>query len=142
MKNISRFSPKKEKHQNKFPFIIDFDHSEISGRLGVLLTDDTICTVHLNNLLQKSQAEFDAGSLNEVVFPVPCPMKHIFFIQMINRWFTVPEEGTGAYLFDMDRVRSQPDKVRSRPKLVNNDLPVSGVVEVVPLSCVCVITGN
>ena len=142
MKNTSRFSPKKEKHGNKFPFIVDFDHSEIGGRLGVLLSDETISTVHLNNLLHKTQAEFDAGWLNEVVFPLPCHMRQIYYLQMINRWLTVPEEGLGVYLFDMERVRSQPEKVKSKPKLVNNDLPVSLVVEVVPLSCVCVVTGN
>ena len=30
MKNINRFSPKKEKHNNKFPIILDFDYSEIT----------------------------------------------------------------------------------------------------------------
>lgn len=30
MKNINKFSPKKEKHNNKFPTILDFDYSEIT----------------------------------------------------------------------------------------------------------------
>lgn len=55
MKNVSKFSPKKERHGNKFPHIYDFDYSEIATRLGVVLSDDTISTIHIPNLLNKSQ---------------------------------------------------------------------------------------
>lgn len=71
MKNVSKFSPKKERHGNKFPHIHDFDYSEIATRLGVVLSDDTISTIHIPNLLSKTQAEFDAGGLNETVFALP-----------------------------------------------------------------------
>lgn len=58
MKNIGKFSPKKEKHSNKFPFILDFDFSEINSRLGLILSDETISTVHVPNLLAKNAIEF------------------------------------------------------------------------------------
>ncbi len=71
MKNINKFCPKKEKHNNRFPYIHDFDYSEISTRLGVILSDDTISTIHVPNLLSKTTAEFDSAYLNEVVYPLP-----------------------------------------------------------------------
>lgn len=51
MKNVNKFSPKKEKHHNKFPIILDFDYSEITERLGMVLSDDTLTTVSLTSLL-------------------------------------------------------------------------------------------
>lgn len=55
----------------------------------MVLADSSISTIHVPNLLAKSQAEFDAGPLNEVVFALPVPMRAIFYLQMVNRWLTV-----------------------------------------------------
>jgi hypothetical protein len=142
MKNTSKFSPKKEKHANKFPTIIDFDYSEIGTRLGLIFSDETLCTVHVPNLLSKAPADFDLGVLNELVFPLPESMKHVFFIQMLNKWLTVTDNGLGLYLFDMERVRSQPEKVMAKLAISTNELKAKLVLEVVPLSCVCIIAGN
>lgn len=48
-------------------------------------------------------------------------MKKIFFIQMMNKWLTVSEDTSLLYLFDMERFRSQPDKVMSRLTIDLND---------------------
>jgi len=69
-------------------------------------------------------------------------MKKIFFVQMMNRWLTVSEEGNRLFLFDMDRFRSQPDKVKTRLKINLNDQPFETILEVVQLSCICVVAGN
>ena len=70
MKNIFKFSAKKQKHGNKFPWIVDFDYSEISSRLGLLFSDETISTIHIPNLLKQSPTEFQSLSFNEMVFPL------------------------------------------------------------------------
>lgn len=142
MKHIAKFSAKKEKHGNKFPFILDFDYSEISTRLGVIFSDDTLSTVHIPHLLSKSQAEFDQGAMNELVFALPEPMQYVFFIQMLNKWLTVSDTGMNLYLFDMERIRSQPEKVMSKLNTNTNELRVRMVLEVVPLSCICITAGN
>jgi urate oxidase len=91
MKNVAKFSPKKEKHHNRYPFILDFDYSEITERLGVVLSDETLSIIHVPNLLTKTEAEFDAYIMNEVVFSLPEKMNKIFFVQMMNKWLTVSE---------------------------------------------------
>lgn len=85
--------------------------------MGIVLADSTISTVHVPNLLAKLQPEFDSGPLNEVVFPLPVPMKAVFYLQMVNRWLTVAEGGLQLYLFDLERVKSQPEKVMQRVAL-------------------------
>lgn len=42
----------------------------------------------------------------------------------------------------MDRVRSQPEKVMHQLKINTNDLKIKDIVEIVPLSCICLIMGN
>ena len=69
-------------------------------------------------------------------------MKLVFFIQMLNKWLTVSETGFSIYLFDMERVRSQPEKVMNKLHINTNELKVNLVLEVVPLSCICIIAGN
>ena len=54
MKNVSKFSPRKDKHHNRYPQIIDFDYSEITERLGMVMSDETLSTVHVPNLLNKT----------------------------------------------------------------------------------------
>lgn len=61
---------------------------------------------------------------------------------MMNKWLTVTEEGNKLFLFDMDRIRTQPDKVQSRLRINLNDQHFLSVLEVVQLSCICVIAGN
>lgn len=56
MRSLPKFSPKKDKHHNKFPIILDFDYAEISGKLGLILVDDTLSVVHLSNFLNKTPA--------------------------------------------------------------------------------------
>lgn len=142
MKNTHKWTPKKDKHRNKFPIILDFDYSEITERLGVVLSDETLSIVHMTNLLEKSDSEFDANPLNEVVFTLPEKMKKIFFVQMMNKWLTCTDEGNKLYLYDMDRFRTQPDKVQSRLRINLNDQPFKEILEVVQLSCICVVAGN
>ena len=60
----------------------------------------------------------------------------------MNKWLTVTEEGNKLFLFDMDRIRTQPDKVQSRLRINLNDQHFLSVLEVVQLSCICVIAGN
>lgn len=69
-------------------------------------------------------------------------MKYVFFIQMLNKWLTVSETGFSLYLFDMERVRSQPEKVMAKLHINTNELRVNLVLEVLPLSCICIIAGN
>jgi|JI6StandDraft_1071083.scaffolds.fasta_scaffold650111_1 hypothetical protein len=80
--------------------------------------------------------------MNEVVFPLPEKMRRIFFVQMMNKWLTCTEEGNKLYLFDMDRIRTQPEKVQSRLRLNLNDQNFTSILEVVQLSCICVVAGN
>lgn len=54
MRNVNKFVPKREKHTNRFPQIIGFDYSELTSRLGMILSDQTISAVHLQNYLTKS----------------------------------------------------------------------------------------
>ena len=49
--------------------------------------------------------------MNEIVFPLPEKMNKIFFVQMMNKWLTVTEENNEIFLYDMDRIRTQPEKV-------------------------------
>jgi hypothetical protein len=108
----------------------------------MVLADSSISTIHVPNLLAKSQAEFDAGPLNEVVFALPVPMRAIFYLQMVNRWLTVAEGGLQLYLFDLERVKSQPEKVMQRVALSLGEQLITSVLEVVALSCICVVAGN
>ena len=61
---------------------------------------------------------------------------------MMNKWLTVTEEGNKMFLYDMDRIRTQPDKVQSRLRINLNDQNFLTVLEVVQLSCICVVAGN
>lgn len=61
---------------------------------------------------------------------------------MMNKWLTCTDEGNKLYLYDMDRIRTQPDKVQSRLKINLNDQPFKKILEVVQLSCICVVAGN
>jgi hypothetical protein len=61
---------------------------------------------------------------------------------MLNKWMTVSETGFQVYLFDMERVRSQPEKVMSKLTINTNELKIKQVLEVVPLSCICIVAGN
>jgi hypothetical protein len=142
MKNVGKFSPKKDKHNNRYPFILDFDYSEITERLGLVLSDGTLSTVHMTNLLSKNEAEFDAHPMNEVVYALPEKMRRIFFVQMMGKWLTVTEEASKLFLFDMERIRSQPEKVQTKLRLNLNDQHFHTILEVVPLSCICLVAGN
>ena len=42
MRNINRFSARKDMHHGRVPQIIDFDYSELTMRLGIIFTDKTI----------------------------------------------------------------------------------------------------
>lgn len=55
MKNTHRFSPKKEMHNGRAPLIVDFDYSEMTMRLGVIYSDQTIESIHLPNFMHKSE---------------------------------------------------------------------------------------
>jgi hypothetical protein len=61
---------------------------------------------------------------------------------MMNKWLTVSEEGNKVYLFDMERIRTQPEKVMTKLKLDFNEQKFTSILEIVSLSCVCVIAGN
>ena len=39
MKMANKFSPTKDKHNKKFPIIIDFDYSQLDYKLGLILSD-------------------------------------------------------------------------------------------------------
>ena len=54
MRNISRFTARKELHHGRVPQIIDFDYSEITMRLGIIFSDGIIESVHLSNYVYKS----------------------------------------------------------------------------------------
>jgi hypothetical protein len=54
MKILTKFTPNKQKHCNKFPLILDFDYSELSMKMGLLLSDNTLSIVHLGHFLKKS----------------------------------------------------------------------------------------
>ena len=38
-------------------------------------------------------------------------MRKIYYIQMLNKWLTLPESEEKVYLFDMEKVRLKPDEV-------------------------------
>ena len=61
MKIMSKFSPRKEKHANKFPYIINFDYSEINFKLGIIFSDDTLSTVNFMNFENKTQSELETS---------------------------------------------------------------------------------
>lgn len=42
----------------------------------------------------------------------------------------------------MDRIRTQPDKVQTRLKINLNDQSFETILEVVQLSCICIVAGN
>ena len=42
MKSLGKYSPRKGMHNGRCPTVIDFDYSEMTMRLGVLLADSTI----------------------------------------------------------------------------------------------------
>jgi hypothetical protein len=58
MKSMGKFTPNKEKHNKKYPIINGFDYSELTMRLGLILSDETISAVLLSNYVSKSQLEF------------------------------------------------------------------------------------
>lgn len=55
MKNINKYSAKKELHYGKIPIITDFDYSEMTMRLGVIFPNKIIESIHLPNYLTKTQ---------------------------------------------------------------------------------------
>ena len=57
----------------------------------MVMSDETLSTVHVPNLLNKTEIEFDSYHMNEIVFFLPEKMRKIFFIQMMNKWLTVTE---------------------------------------------------
>lgn len=61
---------------------------------------------------------------------------------MMNKWLTVTDEGNKLFLFDMERIRTQPEKVQSRLRLNLNDQDFTCILEVVSLSCICLVAGN
>lgn len=50
---------------------------------------------------------------------------------MMNKWLTISEYHNKVYLFDMERVRTQPEKVMSKVKIDTNDMNISMVLEIV-----------
>ena len=91
-------------------------------RLGVVFADATIESVHLLNLMQKSQAEFESTSLNQLLFPLPADthMKKVVYIHMLNKWLTFSETIDELYLFDLEKVRLKPDEVMEKITLDTN----------------------
>ena len=101
MKSISRFIPKKELHNGQLPFIIDFDYSEMTMRLGLLFSDSTVESIHLPNFLFKSVTDFESTSLNELLFHLPKRLKKIYYIHMLNKWLTFSETIDELFLLDL-----------------------------------------
>jgi hypothetical protein len=58
MRNTHRWQGRKDIHAGKNPMIIDFDYSEMTMRLGVIFPDAVIESIHLPNLLHRTQGEF------------------------------------------------------------------------------------
>jgi hypothetical protein len=58
MRNTHRWQGRKDIHGGKNPMIMDFDYSEMTMRLGVIFPDAVIESIHLPNLLHRSQGEF------------------------------------------------------------------------------------
>lgn len=61
---VQKFSPNKEKHNKKFPNIIHFDYSEMSSKLGIVLSDSTFSIINLHNYLTKSKYDFELNGSN------------------------------------------------------------------------------
>lgn len=69
-------------------------------------------------------------------------MKRIYYVQMLNKWLTITDDGNGVYLYDMEKARSKPEEVEQEVTIDTNDLPISMVMEVVALSTICFVAGN
>ena len=69
-------------------------------------------------------------------------MKKVYYLQMMNKWLTLSDEPDELFLFDMEKVRLKPEEVLEQIKIDTNEMPVSQVLEVVPLSTICVVAGN
>lgn len=111
-------------------------------RLGIIFPDAVIESIHLPNFLHRSSAEFEQSSLNQLSFHMACRMKRIYYIQMINKWLTLSEDGSAAYLYDMEKARSKPEEVEEQLAIDNNDLSISMVVEIIAISTICFVAGN
>jgi hypothetical protein len=142
MRNTHRVQGRKEVHQGKQPAVVDFDYSEMTMRLGVIFADAVIESIHLPNFLHRPTAEFEASSLNQLSFAMATRMKRLYYVQMLNKWLAIGEDGAQVYLYDMEKARSKPEEVEQRVHVDTNDLSISMVLEVVALSTVCFVAGN
>ena len=55
---VHKFTANKEKHNKKYPNILYFDYSEMSNKLGIVLSDSTFSIINLYNYLNKSKYDF------------------------------------------------------------------------------------
>ena len=69
-------------------------------------------------------------------------MKRIVYIHMMNRWMTFGEELGVVYLFDMEKVRLKPEEVMEKVAISSNEMLISQVLEIVPMSIICIVAGN
>ena len=112
MRNIARYSAPKDLHGGvRSPLIVDFDYSEMTMRLGLLYPDRCIESLHLPNFLYKSTKDFESTTLNQLTHWAPEKMRKIYYLQMLNKWLTIPESEEKVYLFDMEKVRLKPEEV-------------------------------
>lgn len=69
-------------------------------------------------------------------------MKRIYYIQMMNKWLTLTDDGNRVFLYDMEKARSKPEEVEQEVTIDSNDLPINMLLEVVALSTICFVAGN
>ena len=141
MKIVGRFTPNKEKHGKKYPHILSFDYSEMSGKLGLTLADNTVSIINFTNFLGKSKFEFDSLPSNEVVVSFPEKVLKIFYIQMLNRWALFTSDNR-LRILDMEKYKTGDPEHLTEIKMENPDLKLTHLLELVNLSMVCVVAGN